>query len=340
MQKYRGRIPVLLATMAAALLSTSALADPLSAMQADASVLRAMATTWPQLQSAAQSYGQLAPYAAATWAGPGPVVTNPMGFREQCHNTHWDQVTQYLVTGALNIAGDGEAEAYAIQTVATDFPEQLSGYLLQLVQSGNSQEEALANQLVARKGPLLASVNELTALLNTTSTQLGNAIGPNTRLQPLPVSHWEAGIGDAPNLSAVRYVVGPNDGAPIGWFGNISPDMGFARLVDICPTGSGILPGIPLKAQVMQEVQQAVIDEPDLAQVVQPLENGSTWTAPNLYGRGFEQYASIRPVREQLISALASDETGIAGYMAPITAPLEQYDQKVQQIMQLIQANG
>ncbi|MBW9255069.1 MAG: hypothetical protein GJU75_07990, partial [Acidithiobacillus ferriphilus] len=73
MQKYRGRIPVLLATMAAALLSTSALADPLSAMQADASALRAVAGTWPQLQSAAQSYGQLAPYAAATWAGPGPV---------------------------------------------------------------------------------------------------------------------------------------------------------------------------------------------------------------------------------------------------------------------------
>ncbi|MHB1678782.1 MAG: hypothetical protein ACYCSS_14845 [Sulfuriferula sp.] len=340
MRKSTRGIAVLLAALSGAVVTTPALADPLqganplSAMQADAQALLAMAGTWPQIQSAAQSYGQLAPYAAATWAGPGPVVTNPMGFREQCHNTRWDQVTQYLVTGALNIGGDGEAEAYAIQAVATDFPSQLSSYLLQLVQSGNSREEALANQLIAQKGPLLSAVNALTGLLNTTSTQLENAIGPNSGLQPLPISQWEAGIGDAPNLAQVQYVPGPDDGAPLGWFGGVVPENPLARLVDICPTGSGVLPGIPLKAQIMQAVQQAVIDEPDLAQEVQPLENGSTWTAPGIHGMG------NNAIREQLVSALASDETSIAGYMAPITAPLEQYDQDVQQIMSEVNSNA
>ena len=343
MPKYHTRFSVLVAAVAVACLSTSALAgplqgaNPLSAMRADASALHAMDTTWPQLQSAAQSYGQLAPYAAVTWAGPGPVVTNPMGFREQCHNTHWDQVTQYLVTGALNIAGDSEAEAYAMQSVATDFPQQLSDYLVQLVQSGNPQESALANQILGQKGPLLASLNDLTTLLNTTANQLSDAIGPNTSLQPLPISHWEAGIGDAPDLSEVRYVAGPDDGAPIGWFGGLAPSSSFARLVDICPTGSGILPSIPLKAQIMAAAQQAVVDEPDLARQVQPMESGSTWTAPGLYGLGYE---GASPAREQLVSALAADETGIAGYMAPITAPLEQYDQEVQQILRMVQANG
>jgi hypothetical protein len=336
-QKYNRRAITLLAVLASLALPASALADPLSALRADASALDAMAHTWPQVQSAAQAYGRLAPYAVATWAGPGPVVTNAMGFREQCHNTRWDQVTQYLVTGALNIGGDGEAEAYAIQAVATDFPEQLSNYLVQLVQSGNAQEEALANRLMAQKGPLLTSLNDLSALLNTTSAQLSNAIGPGTRLQPLPITNWQAGIGDAPDLSQAQYVAGPADGAPIGWFDGIAPDSQLARLVDICPTGTGSLPSLSLKAPIMQAVAQALSDDPSLGQVVQPLENGSTWAAPSPYGFGGGLF---NPARERLVAALATDETGIAGYMAPITAPLEQYDQEVQQVMRIIQANG
>jgi hypothetical protein len=287
-RKYHRRAITLLAVLASLALPASASADPLSAMQADASALDAMARTWPQVQSAAQAYGRLAPYADATWAGPGPVVTNAMGFREQCHNTRWDQVTQYLV---------------------------------QLVQSGNAQEEALANRLMAQKGPLLASLNDLSALLNTTSAQLSDAIGPGTRLQPLPITNWQAGIGDAPDLAQAQYVPGPADGAPIGWFDGIAPDSQLARLMDICPTGTGSLPSLPLKAPIMQAVAQALSDEPSLGQVVQPLENGSTWAAPRPYGFGG---GFINPARERLVAALATDETGIAGYMAPITAPLEQ----------------
>lgn len=328
----------LLAVLAVVSTPASALADPLSAMQADSRALGAMAQTWGQIQSAAQSYGKLAPYAAATWAGPGPVVTNPMGFREQCHNTRWDQVTQYLVTGALNIGGDGEAEAYAIQAVATDFPEQLSDYLVQLAQSGSPQEAALANQIMAQKGPLLASLNDLTTLLNTTANQLSDAIGPNSSLQPLPIAHWQAGIGDAPNLPQAQYVAGPNNGAPVGWYGGIAPTSELARLVDICPTGTATLPTLPLKAPILQAVQQALADEPSLGQVVQPLESGSTWTAPGIF-EGFG-YGGVNPTRERLVAALAADETGIAGYMAPITAPLEQYNQEVQQILQIVRSGG
>ena len=306
-------------------------ADPLSAMQADAQALNAMAQTWPQLQSAAQSYGQLAPYASAMWAGPGPVVTTPWGYREQCHNTRWDTTTQYLVTGGLNIGGDAEAEAYAIQAVATDFQEQLSQYLVTLAQSGNPQEEALANEILAQKGPLLQSLGTLTALLNTTANQLSDAMGPSTDLQPLPISHWQAGIGDAPNLAQVRYLPGPNDGAPIGWYAGMAPSSIWIRLEDICPTGTASLPILPLKAQVEQAVQQALVDEPSLGQVVQPLESGSTWTAPALFS-GFGGVGP-NPVRERLVAALAADETGIAGYMAPISGPLSQYNGEVQRIL-------
>ncbi|MDA8153390.1 MAG: hypothetical protein M0003_11925, partial [Acidithiobacillus sp.] len=184
----------------------------------------------------------------------------------------------------------------------------------------------------------LASLNDLSTLLNTTATQLSNAIGPNSSLQPLPITQWEAGIGDAPNLARAQYVAGPNDGAPIGWFDGIAPDSQITRLVDICPTGTGSLPTLPLKAPVLQAVQQALADEPSLGQVVQPLESGSTWTAPGIFA-GFGD-GGVNLTRERLVAALATDETGIAGYMAPITAPLEQYDQEVQQIMQIIQANG
>ncbi|OFC39702.1 hypothetical protein BAE30_16880 [Acidithiobacillus caldus] len=79
-------------------------------------------------------------------------------------------------------------------------------------------------------------------------------------------------------------------------------------------------------------MQQALVDEPSLGQVVQPLESGSTWTAPALFS-GFGG-VGLNPVRERLVAALAADETGIAGYMAPISGPLSQYNGEVQRILQ------
>lgn len=311
-----------------------AVADPLSAMQADAQALQQMAQTWPQIQSAAQSYGQLAPYAEAEWSGLGPVVTNSMGFREQCHNTRWDEVTQSLVTGALNIGGDGEAEAYSMQAVSIDFQEQLSNYIVQLVQSGNSQQQALANRLMAQKGPLLTSLNNLTSLLNTVSNQLVAATGPNNGLQQLPITNFALGIGNVPNLSQAQYIIGPSNGAPIGWYG-IAPVSPLARLVDICPTGTGSLPMLNLAGPVAAAANQAIADEPALAQEVQPLESGSTWTVPGaMLGMGPPSFQT----RSQLVSALATDEQAISRYMAPVNQPLAQFEQSVQQIMQEVQA--
>jgi hypothetical protein len=84
-------------------------------------------------------------------------------------------------------------------------------------------------------------------------------------------------------------------------------------------------------------VQQAISDEPDLGQTVGPLENGSTWSAPQIF-YGFSSTGA--PTRERLVAALAADETGIAGYMAPITQALVQYNQEIQQIQQEIDSSG
>jgi len=330
------RWPLVLAVCSVLGCASAAQAAVPPALSNDAAALQGMAQTWPVLQSAAQSYGQLAPYASKNWSGPGPQVRVLFGYPEQCHNTRWDSLTQNLVTGGLNIAGDAEAEAYAIQAVATDYPQQLSEYLVQLVQSGNLQGNALANQIMAQKGSLLSALNSLTTLLNSTASALGDAMGPNSTLQPLPIRHWQAGIGDAPNLAAAQYIPGPNNGAPIGWYGGIAPTSPLARLMNICPTGTARLPMLPLKAQVLQAANQAIQDEPDLAQSVQPLESGSTWTAPSiLYGF----LASETQKRQQLVTAVATDETGIAGYMAPITQALLQYNQEVQQIQKEIEAS-
>jgi hypothetical protein len=105
----KARLSVLVAVLGALSFGPGAQADVPSALGEDAGALNAMAQTWPVLQSAAQSYGQLAPYAAATWAGPGPRKQTLYGYWEQCHNTRWDSVIQNLVTGGLNIAGDAQA---------------------------------------------------------------------------------------------------------------------------------------------------------------------------------------------------------------------------------------
>jgi hypothetical protein len=313
-------------------------ADPLSQMQADAAALQQMATTWTQIESAAQSYEALAPYAAQEWAGQGPTVASPYyGGIEQCHNTHWDEVTADLVPGGLNIAGDAEAEAYAMQAVTVDFQEQLANYMTQEVQSGNS---AIVGKLTAQQGPLLQSLNSLTSLLNTTGNQIAAAMSPSTALHPLPIRNWQAGIGNVPNLAAVQYTPGPDDGAPIGW--SVPPASPMAKLVDVCPTGTGSIPMLSIASPVLSAAQVAIADDPDLASQIQPLENGSTYSLPaggmpmltSLYGGGMQNYQT----RMELVSAIASDMQPLLGYMNPINEPLALYNENVQQIMSEVNA--
>ncbi|MHB1643685.1 MAG: hypothetical protein ACYCS8_13720 [Acidithiobacillus sp.] len=314
-----------------AVLPGIASATPLSQMQADAAAIQQIGATWSQIQSASRNYAALAPFAAQEWAGQGPTVVAPLGGVEQCHNTKWDSVTGNLVTGGMNLAGDAEAEAYALQTVTVDFQEQLANYMVQQTQLGNS---AVVNRLTALNGPLMQALNTLSGLLDTAGNQVAAAMGPSTTMHPLPITVWQAGIGNVPNLAAVQYLAGPNDGAPIGW--SVMPLSPLARLVDVCPTGTGSIPMLPLAAPVLSAAQQAVADAPDLASALQPLESGSSYTIPggSLAGGGtLAALDGYYQTRMNLVQALAADMQPLAGYMQPIDQPLSLYQQQVQQIM-------
>ena len=328
MKKY-----ILLAAILAALPGIAS-AAPLQALQADAAAIQQIGTTWAQVQFAAQNYAALAPFAAQEWAGQGPTVVALFGGVEQCHNTHWDAVTGGLVTGGMNLFGDAEAEAYALQTVTVDFQQQLANYMVQQTQLGNS---AVVNRLTALNGPLMQSMHTLSGLLDTAGNQVAAAMGPSTAMHPLPITVWQAGIGNVPNLAAVQYLAGPNDGAPIGW--SVMPLSAMARLVDVCPTGTGSIPMLPLAAPVLSAAQQAVVDAPDLASALQPLESGSSYTIPGGLAGGSNVTGSLAALdgyyqtRMNLVQALASDMHPLAGYMQPIDQPLALYQQQVQQIM-------
>lgn len=312
--------------------------SPLQGMQADAAAIQSMAQNWSALENSASSYANLAPYADQEWAGAGPVVSTPLGGEEQCHNTHWDTVTNQLVTGGLNIFGDAEAEAYAIQTITADFQTQLADYEEQQVKAGNT---AIINQIDAQKGPMNASLNTLMSLLNTAGNQVAAAMSPGTALHELPIHRWQAGIGNVPNLSAVQYIAGPDDGLPIGWY--VRPHSDLARLVDVCPTGTGDVPMHDLSGSVNSNVQQMIADSPSMVQVVQGVEGGSTYTVPGSSGAPSDLvqagivFRGGDDTRMQLVSALASDMQPLSSYMQPIGQPLMLYSQQVQQIMAEVQ---
>lgn len=311
-------------------------ADPLSQMRSDATSIAQMAATWSQLESTAQTYSSLAPYAMQEWAGQGPTITTPFGGIEQCHNTHYDAVTSDLITGGFNIFGDAEAEAYAIQTITVDFQQQLADYEVQEMQAGNA---ALADKLDQQNGPLQQSLNSLMNLLTTTGNQVSAALSPETALHPLPIPHWQAGIGNVPDLSAVQYIVGPDDGAPIGW--DVQPSSALARFVDQCPTGTGDVPMLPLDGPVMANVNQMLADSPSMSVAVQPVLNGSAFSLPGTLslGSGGGALGLLMPdgdlysMRMQLVSSLADDMAPLAGYMQPIVSPLTLYNDSAQQIM-------
>lgn len=320
---------------AAALAST-----PLQGMQADAAAIQSMSQNWSTLTTAASNYASLAPYAAQEWAGVGPRVATVFGGVEQCHNTHWDTATNQLVSGGLNIFGDAEAEAYAIQTITADFQSQLADYEEQQVQAGNT---AIINQIDAQTGPMNASLTSLMSLLTTTGNQVASALSPGTALHELPISQWQAGIGNVPDLSEVQYIAGPNDGAPMGWYiqptmpGISGSDSEIAKLTDVCPTGTSNVPMYDLSAPVNDNVQQMIADSKSMATVVQSVEGGSTYTVAGHIGGGTVSLGQLVDEnynqRMELVSALASDMQPLAGYMQPISAPLSQYNQDVQAIM-------
>lgn len=325
----------------------------LGKLRADAAAIGLMAQNWQTLTHDAENYKNLMAYADGTWSGEGPQVSVAYGGVVQCHNPRWDEITQGFELPALNLAGDGEMENYAIQAISTHFQAELANYTEALMAS--HQHPQLLHKLEEQKGAMLASETTLTGLLSTLSHQIQTAIGPNTILKRLPV-HYTVGQGavaDVPTPAQSGYVAGPNDAAPIGWavYPTLAYQVSSTETVkgktkttwtteyhalpdmDVCPSGSG---GVGLTGTgIQQTVRQAITDEPAL--------QGTLGAASSSYQAQpyvSQSMAHLRPfsTSTQFVDILGWDLWKIGGYMAPVTGSLEPFSQQVQQVMQEINA--
>ena len=314
--------------------SASVSADE-QALQSVNAEIQATARNWPQIAAAAQSYGALANYASES--GIGPVVRNEMDEREQCHNAYWDNEIPQLVTGAMNIAGDAEAQAYAIQSIATAWAQDAGNLLDAQVQRDARAQNPNFSAVQSEVTQEVAAANALNGMLNSVTNQIVAATGPNSTLQPLPISNWQVAVGDYPNLSAVQWNAGPADGAPIGWYLDETPGFrGFARLVDVCPTGTASIP-MESDATTISAMQMAEQEELGLAQEIPALPSGSTWSSNSIWD-SYE--AADYRWRVQLVQTLANDMPRIAGYMSPVTGAFQSFAQTANQLTQSLSASG
>jgi len=295
----------------------------LQAVQSDNAQIQALASDWGSVQQQSANYARLASYASLS--GIGPRVQTPFGI-EQCHNVRWNDEIQQLITGGLNLAGDAEAEAYAMQAIDTQLVQDVAN--LMNAQAGQAVQTHTAPSLsaVQRESTQVQSASDaLNNLLNGLGQQIATAFGPNSTFRSLPLAgNSYPGIGSYPNLSAVRWIPGPDDGAPIGWYLRYSNDL-FPRLLDRCPTGSANIPEIPAST-ILTSAQQAVTDEPALAPLLSSLEGGSVWSlaggslaAVGPFGGG--QYAE----RTQLVRALGYDMAQVSNYMVPINGDVANF---------------
>ena len=288
----------------------------LQAVQADNAQIQALGRDWGSVQQQAANYARIASYASLS--GIGPRVRTPYGI-EQCHNVRWDDEIQQLVTGGLNLAGDAEAEAYAMQAIDTQFVRDVAD-LMNAEASAPTQTTASLSAVQRESAQVESAANALNTLLNGLGQQISAALGPNSTLQQLPLANtWHAGIGSYPDLSAVQWVPGPDDGAPIGWYLRYSNVL-FPRLLDRCPTGSANIPEIPAST-ILTAAQQAVADEPALAPLLSGLEGGSVWSLAAVGPFGGGQYAE----RTQLVQALGYDMAQVSNYMVPINADVAEF---------------
>jgi hypothetical protein len=290
----------------------------LQAVQSDNAQIQSLAKDWKQVQRQAANYAQVASYARLS--GVGPRIQTPYGI-EQCHNVRWDNQIQQLVTGGLNLAGDAEAEAYAMQAIDTHFVQDVARLMdAQSVQAMQGASPSNPAVLQAESQRVESAATALNGLLNGLGQQISAALGPNSSLQQLPLANtWHAGIGSYPDLSAVQWVPGPDDGAPIGWYLRYSNDL-FPRLLDRCPTGSASIPQISATT-ILTAARQAVTDEPALAPLLSSLEGGSVWSLAEVGPFGGGQYAE----RVQLVHALGYDMAQVSNYMLPINGDVARF---------------
>jgi len=328
-----------MAAMASPFTYAGTLAQDKAALQSVNAALQQAASQWPKVQQAAASYAQFASYASRAGIGP-TIIIDPWGIA-QCHNVQWDNMINQLVTGGLNIGGDGEAEAYALQTLAIQ-------WVTDALQVEEDQTQAIANSSTGNADAynqhlqqMSALSNTLDNLLNTVANQIAAATGPNSALQQLPLNqNWMAGIGDYPNLAAVQWIAGPNDGLPIGWeylypLTLIERQMdGPPQLKDLCPTGSANIP-MESDAGILQAANTAVQVQPDFAPQLQSLLNGSQWS---LNGQGYYPGTVLGidtgyyQTRQNLVSTLGYDEGQISNYMIPVNADVATFAADAQQL--------
>ena len=295
----------------------------LQAVQADNAQIQTLASDWGNVQQQAANYAQVASYASLS--GIGPRVQTPFGI-EQCHNVRWDDQIQQLVTGGLNLAGDAEAEAYAMQAIDTQIVQDVAD--LTNAQASQSMQTSAAPNLATMQTEttqVQSAADALDSLLNGVGQQIATAFGPNSTFRSLPLAgNSYPGIGSYPDLSAVQWILGPDDGAPIGWYIENANDIN-PQLEDLCPTGSASIPEISAST-ILTSAQQAVTDEPALAPLLSSLEGGSVWS---LAGGSL---AAVGPFngghyaeRTQLVQALGYDLGQVSSYMVPINGDVADF---------------
>jgi hypothetical protein len=294
----------------------------LQAVQADNAQIQTLAMDWVSVQQQSANYARIGSYASLS--GIGPRVQTPFGI-EQCHNVRWDNQIQQLVTGGLNLAGDADAEVYAMQAIDTQIVQDVAD--LMNAQASQSMQTLTAPNLATvqtETTQVQSAADALDSLLNGVGQQIAAAFGPNSTLQPLPLNNWQVGIGSYPNLSAVQWIPGPDDGAPIGWYIENANDIN-PQLEDLCPTGSANIPEISAST-ILTSAQQAVTDEPALAPLLSSLEGGSVWSLAGGSLAGVSsfmggQYAE----RTRLVQALGYDMNQVSNYMVPINGDVANF---------------
>jgi hypothetical protein len=290
----------------------------LQAVQADNAQIQTLARDWESVQQQAANYARLASYASLS--GIGPRVQTPFGI-EQCHNVRWDNQIQQLVTGGLNLAGDAEAEAYAMQAIDTQIVQDVASLMnAQAIQSMQTSTAPNLATVQTETTQVQSAADALDSLLNGVGQQIAAAFGPNSTFRSLPLAgNSYPGIGSYPNLSMVQWIPGPDDGAPIGWY-LLYPNRLDPRLLDRCPTGSANIPEIPAST-ILSSAQQAVTDEPALAPLLSGLEGGSVWSLAAVGPFGGGQYAE----RTHLVQALGYDLGQVSNYMVPINGDVAHF---------------
>ena len=295
----------------------------LQAVQADNAQIQTLASDWGSVQQQSANYARLASYASLS--GVGPRVRTVFGI-EQCHNVRWNDQIKLLVTGGLNLAGDAEAEAYAMQAIDTQLVQDVANLMnAQAGQAAQTHTAPILSAVQRESAQVQSASDALNNLLNGLGQQIATAFGPNSTFRSLPLAgNSYPGIGSYPDLSAVQWIPGPDDGAPIGWYLRYSNGL-FPRLLDRCPTGTANIPEIPAST-ILTSAQQAVTDEPAMAPLLSSLEGGSVWS---LAGGSL---AAVGPLmggqyteRTRLVQALGYDMNQVSNYMVPINGDVANF---------------